>query len=122
MAYEIKYDETRNLAVVRHIGTVDQDELWKGREEAMKMVRGKATPRVMVDMREIELRTSVMEEFNFARAQSNYSPGSVKVAVLIKKDDPKKEEHHLIETVGQNRGAMLMLFDDQAEAEKWLME
>jgi len=121
MAYEIIYDEARNLAVVRHLGNVDHKELWDGREEAMKLVRDKATPRVMVDMREIELSTSIMEEFNFGRAQSNYSPGSVKVAVLIRKDDPKKKEHHLIETVGQNRGAMLMVFDDQAEAEKWLL-
>ena len=121
MAYEIKYDEVRNLAMVNHFGTVDRNDLWNGREEAMKLVRDKATPRVMVDMRKIELMTSIMEEFNFARAQSNYSPGSVKVAVLIRKDDPKKKEHHLVETVGQNRGSMLMVFDDQAEAEKWLM-
>lgn len=122
MAYEIQYDEKRNLAVVRHFGTVDRDELWNSREKAMKLVKDRVAPRVMVDMREIELMTSTMDEFNFGRAQSNYFPGLVKVAVLIIKDDPKKEEHHLIETVGQNRGAMLMVFDDPAEAEKWLMD
>ena len=122
MAYEIKYDESRNLALVRHFGTVDRNDLWNGREEAMKLVQGREHPSILVDMRSIELGISTMEEFNFARAQSNYSPGLAKVAVLIGKNDPREKEHHLMETIGQNRGAMLRVFDDQAEAEKWLME
>jgi hypothetical protein len=121
MAYDISYDPKRNLAVVRHFGSVDRDDLWNGREAAMKLVSGKEFPRILVDLLDIEFEMTSLEDFEFAQAQPNYYSGNARVAVMIKKNDPQKVEHEFISTLSLNRGVLVMVFNDRIEAEKWLM-
>jgi hypothetical protein len=121
MAYKVRLYKTRNMAVVKHSGLVDGEELWNARKKAMELVHGAPSPRVLVDLRDVRMEMSTIEQFNFARAQNIFSQGKVKVAVVIGKADPQVKDHRLMETIGQNRGAMLQIYEDRDEAKKWLM-
>jgi hypothetical protein len=121
MAHDVKQDLEKKLVVIKHSDRVDKDDLWNARLAALKMVQDHESPRILVDMRNINLTTTTMERFEFAQSHNKYFTSRTKIATLITKDDPKKQDHQFVETVSLNRGFLLRVFEDQGEAEQWLL-
>jgi hypothetical protein len=121
MAHEVKRDPQRNLIIVKHSDRVDRDDLWNARLAALKMLQEGETPRILVDMRGSSMRASTTDRFEFAQSHNKFFASRTRVAKLIHSDDPHREAHLFAETVSQNRGFMMRVFEDQREAEKWLL-
>ena len=121
MAHDVTHDPKRNLVVITHSDHVDKDDLWNARLAALKIIQDNESPRILVDMRGINLTTTILERFEFAQSHNKHFSSRTKIATLITKDDPKKEDHQFVETVSLNRGFLLRVFEDQGEAEKWLL-
>jgi len=121
MAHDVKHNLEKNLVVITHSDLVDKDDLWNARLAALKIIQDNESPRILVDMRDINLTTTTLERFEFAQSHNKHFSSRTKIATLITKDDPKKQDHQFVETVSLNRGFMLRVFEDQGEAEKWLL-
>ncbi|MDQ7797779.1 MAG: hypothetical protein RDU76_02390 [Candidatus Edwardsbacteria bacterium] len=121
MAHDVKQDLEKKLVVIKHSDRVDKDDLWNARLAALKIIQDNESPRILVDMRNIDLTTTTMERFEFAQSHNKYFTSRTKIATLITKDDPKKQDHQFVETVSLNRGFLLRVFEDQGEAEQWLL-
>lgn len=122
MAHILNYDPERKIIFAIHTGKVNKEDLMTGQAEAAKLLEETGCRRILVDQRGIELNTSVSDEFQFSGASYHVIPDDVKVAVVINRDDPWKKDHMFMQSVNLNRGSQVVVFDDQAEAEKWLME
>jgi hypothetical protein len=121
MAHDVKHDLEKDLVIIKHSDHVDKDDLWNARLNALKLIQDHESPRILVDMRDINLTTTTMERFEFAQAHNKYFPTRTKIATVINKNDPKKDDHQFVETVSLNRGFLLRVFEDEHEAEKWLL-
>lgn len=121
MAHNVKHHPEKNLVIVKHTDQVDKHDLWDARLKILDCIKEKDSPRILVDMRDIILETTTMDRFEFAQSHNKYFPSSTKIATLMSKDDPNKSQHEFVETVSMNRGFMLRVFDDEHEAERWLL-
>jgi hypothetical protein len=121
MAHDVKHDPKRNLVVIKHSDHVDKNDLWNARLAALKIIQDNESPRILVDMRNINMTTTTLERFEFAQSHNKHFSSRTKIATLITKDDPRKEDHKFVETVSLNRGFLLRVFEDQGEAEQWLL-
>lgn len=121
MAHEIKFDREKGLVRVRHFGEVDATDLRDGRRDVVKLVQGKDRSRMLIDLRDTKLTSSVVEELGLARPQGGPHKGVMKVAVLVRKDRygvPARTA----DPAPAAAGNVIRVFDTEAEALRWLEE
>ena len=121
MAHEIRFDREKGLVRVRHFGSVNKRDLQDGRREVVKLVQGKDRSRMLIDLRETKLTSSVVEELGLARPQGGPHKGVMKVAVLVRKDryGNTRQTEDPAPQAGSN---VIRVFDTEREAECWLLE
>ncbi|MCU0607615.1 MAG: STAS/SEC14 domain-containing protein [Candidatus Edwardsbacteria bacterium] len=121
MAHEIKFDREKGLVRVRHFGDVDGKDLREGRREVVKLVQGKDRSRMLIDLRDTKLTSSVVDELGLARPQGGPHKGVMKVAVLVRKDRYGGAPPAADPADGA-AGNVIRVFDTEAEALRWLEE
>jgi hypothetical protein len=122
MAHEIRFDREKGLVRVRHFGTVDAKDLRDERREMVKLVQGKDRSRLLIDLRETSLTSTVVDELGLARPQGGPHKGVMKVAVLVRKDRYGKDPRPQGTPAVRAQGNIIRVFDAEREAERWLLE
>lgn len=121
MAHEIKFDRERGLVRVRHFGDVDGQDLRDGRRDVVKLVQGKDRSRMLIDLRDTRLTSSVVDQLGLARPQGGPHKGVMKVAVLVRKDRYGSAGRPA-DPVPAAAGNVIRVFDTETEALRWLEE
>jgi hypothetical protein len=122
MAHEIRFDRDKGLVRVRHFGNVDKKDLREGRRDMVKLVQGKDRSRLLIDLRDTKLTSTVVEELGLARPQGGPHKGVMKVAVLVRKDRYGNGARPAERPAAQAGGNAIRVFDTEREAEQWLLE
>ncbi len=100
--------------------------LWTGTQGYEALIKGsdavKANQiyRLLLDIREAEVKTSTLDIYTVTSALADYFPAGTRHAVLQAPDESLKSSGNFFETVAANRGVMARAFSDMEEALAWL--
>ena len=121
MPFEISLDEERAMIVARHYGKITVDEINVSRSKIGRIAQERGWSRVFIDAREIRTRFSVTEVFELGTTNVDHGfTWSMKLAIIV--EDVDLENARFYETVSQNRGTNVRLFESEQEALAWLIE
>lgn len=127
MEYSIRIDDERQMIV----STVNGEwELLVGRRmsrEVMETVQATGFKLVLVDMRELVMRITILQIYERAKElwdeREEFQSYGVRVAVVFTFNDPQFKKNMLFfETVSQNRGLPYRVFASKQEGLDWLLE
>ena len=76
--------------------------------------------RLLVDATRADHKMTMLDNFDFASALRSRHQIGIRIAVLILPDDFK--DLQFVETVAQNRGVNLTVFEDKVKALNWLLD
>ena len=119
MPEEVSILEDLEIIRVDSYGQVTEGDLLASMEEILAIQKERGLSRVFIDAsRETALpSTHPLHQFGSVLSQS---ATTLKFAVLI--SDQVREDLQLLETVTQNRGMQVRMFDSSVEALAWLRE
>lgn len=114
MPDEVTFREDLGIIEVRAYGEITIEQLEQTQDTIMRMIREHKVNRILVDAREVEKMPEVGGLYFFA---GDLPPGD-RAALLVSKSTP--DETAFLESVAQNRGIQLKLFDNRDDALRWL--
>lgn len=121
MTTEIVVSDDRRYIKITTIGEINSEIALKNNIEAHRLGKELGIHRYFVDARQARNTDSILTQYEFA---NKYMPmnenieKNARVSVLISKGDTS---HYFIETVTQNAGFNLKLFEDQEKALQFLL-
>ena len=121
MDYEISLASTGKYIVCRVIGPMTVDIARQFAKDMDQLSRERNIKRFLTDVRNAPNVSDVFQNYTFANkdmADLNLQR-DVRAAVLV---DPNDKSHDFIETVTQNAGYVVRVFDDENAAILWLDE
>ena len=116
MSYSLKIIPESDIAVFHWAGPITYRDRLENLDRMSDFCRDKAVHKLIIDGRDQQSQTGVVESFQFAEAVPKAFMG-LRVAVVRRADDDSLE---FIETVASNRGSFTRSFLDIDEAREWL--
>lgn len=120
MPYEIDVDSTVKVIRVKHEGPVDIDEMRVAREETAQHVADSKFKRILVDIRNATLDSTIEELFGFSISYRDLLKLDVRIAIVYSMENVAREDILFAETVARNRGVVKRIFTDEKESLDWL--
>ena len=109
------------MIVARHFGKLSIEEINVSRRQIGRIARERGWHRIFIDAREIRTRFSVTEVFELGATNGDHGfTWSMKLAMLVQ--DVDLQNARFYETVSQNRGTNVRLFESEQAALAWLAE
>lgn len=121
MAHQIDIDREKGIINFVHSECVKKDALWESHQELLEKIKGMEAPKILMDMRAADLKMVNWEKREFAESHKHLFTKAVKFAVLIQANDPQYNDYLHFETIYNNRGVNLRVFDNEHMAENWLL-
>ncbi len=116
MPEKVSVDENLDIIIVQSFAAVSFEQMWESISAVRRLQKETGIDRVLVDAGDMELMPSTSEMFMLAKE----FPRTMKIAVLISKMESLHESMQFGETVAQNRGANIRLFESKNAALEWL--
>ena len=121
MNYKISVAENRRYIICRVIGPMTVDIARQFTEALDRLSRSSKIKRFLIDARNAPNISGVLHNYTFARRDMKNLDlqRDARSAILV---DPDDESHDFVETVTQNAGYNVRVFDDEAAATAWVDE
>ncbi len=120
MSHAIEFLKDAEYVSVALTGEVTRNDLESARNKTNLALTSNSCNRILVDATRINLSLSDMENFEFTSEHRSRFPLGVRIALVGRPD--QSENLRFAETVAQNRGVIMNLFLDRAQALNWLLE
>jgi hypothetical protein len=125
MPYELKIDEAHGIVEIRFHGATPHGEHVSARDEILEICRSRGIDKVLVDVRELEIREepSMMDLFDFGASwPAKRKDTRIFLAGVFPRDAHTRGELIFGDTVAFNRGFYTRGFQDVEEARLWLRQ
>jgi len=120
MGYDIASDDGDGIVAVTTNTPVTYEIAHRFAESALEEARAKGYHRILVDLRYTRNEDSAVNQYLFVQELPKIGlTKSYSVAVIVGKTD---NSHEFVASLIQNRGLVLRLFRDPAEAHSWLVQ
>ncbi len=121
MKWEINYYENDDILTVKAEGTIDVESEETLRNDVVKSMRENTCKRLLIDLKNIEIKLSTFEIYDIPRKYMEQSISrDTKMAILFPESESR--DFNFYETVSRNAGYDVMLFPEFDTAMKWLKE
>jgi hypothetical protein len=121
MAWKLSYSAKSKLILLRYSGRIPLEEYDISAERAHRLAAAHDCARALVDVRHIE---QVLQPIEISRFPLIFRcigvPTFHKIAILVSKGKADSGSFHYYETVCQNHGYVVQLFQAVAPAKQWL--
>ena len=115
----IELNPEKRIIEIRSYGTVEVGDIENSIKLITKINEQSGVDKVLVDTTEQESMPSTFREFSiFSELPRNI----FRVALLANQEQPTFEDIRFVETVAQNRGIQMQVFNTRKEALEWLEE
>lgn len=123
MDYELAIDQDPGFVTARLSGVRSPEALLQAAAEVTTSCRERGIFRVLIDVRTMTGKLDTLETFDVAgRGIPNQTEARRLVRSAILDRSENIERIRFFETVAVNRGLTVKVFDDEAEAVRWLQE
>jgi hypothetical protein len=123
MDYELEIDQGAGFVTARLSGVRRPDSLLTAAAEITTSCRERGVFRLLIDVRTMTGKLDTLETFDVAgRGIPNRTEARRLVRSAILDRTENIERIRFFETVAVNRGLRVKVFDDEAEAVRWLQE
>jgi len=127
MDYIIRLDEENRIVTAVAKGEWDSDTDNSMILQIMEMVDVMGIPKVLLDIRELRFKVSIIQIFERAKElrtiRQKYNKTSARAAIVYSMGDAQLEEDMLFfETAARNRSLPYQVFKDVEEARVWLLK
>ena len=121
MDISVTYDTKREICIVRSVGSItDRDDVRSLFEPVVPLLEKHSGRKVLFDHRNAVIDASIVETFYTAAEPAAWGWKRKYLAAVLYNEITENER--FLETVGQNRGIQIKIFDDYDEAVSWLSE
>ncbi|MDJ0700523.1 MAG: hypothetical protein QNJ07_11765 [Woeseiaceae bacterium] len=115
-SYDLDILQGSDIAVFRWIGPITLEDRRRNASRMTEFCRKRGVRRIIVDGREQQSETDIMDSYEFGAEVPTQMPG-LTLAIVHRPDD---ESLKFIETVAYNRGSRTRAFQDFEAARAWL--
>ena len=119
MGYKLTVTDNPEYQIIKISGTLSKDITKKIVDEALEICVATRYCNMLIDVRQLELATSLIDDFFQATyAAAAFAGKKHRIAHLTRED--KLEADQFFETVGLNRGLKIRTFIAEEDAINWL--
>ncbi len=118
MAYNVEIQDASRLIRIVHTGSVLIEEFGEARQYAVDLMETLGYSRLLVDVRQTDYRTTMVEQYEFAQENKEMFPPDARVAVILRPEALTDGRFH--EDVALEHGLQFRVFMDPLTAEDWL--
>lgn len=125
MPYIINFIEDQGIVTITNTGKVTHEDFVKQTQEAIELARMKETGLFLSELTHLTNKITTLEIFRFPEIYEGFGVSRAsRLAVLIpgaEKCTSFYEDMNFFETVCQNRGWVVRIFNDRDAAVEWLL-
>jgi hypothetical protein len=121
MNYKFETIHTPDYLIVKISGVLDADNLITMADDFIAVITNSEHYKVLVDTRQLELKTSVIEDHHQAEHIATQLLG-IKHRIALLGPSHYLQENTFFETVSVNRGVNLLTFTKEEDAINYLMK
>ena len=118
MTHTVEIIDDAEYVRVVFAGEVTRGEHESGRNDAIRALTCNGWNRLLVDVRRIDAKMSLSDDFEFTNEHQSTPIQYVRVAVICRADE--SDRFSFIENVAVNRGGDMKVFTDPEQAIRWL--
>lgn len=117
MPESVSIDKEHGVIRVDSTDLVEKEDMERSLEAVLQIAREQGLMKIMVDATSLGMLPSIIDLHSFASELSRRTKG-MRHAIVVSEHSPKNVGY--VETVAQNRGAIIRTFFSKDEALAWL--